>query len=665
MLKKTIRKIATSTLLLLGGFLVYGEEYQDEDVIVVSSSKIDQSADSAVEKVNVISEEELENKGAKTIADALRSIPGVTVSNSVLKNKSSSVMIQGFEGQYVKILIDGVAVSAENAGAVYLERIPVENIDHIEIVQGASSALYGSDALGGVINIITKKPETGEKEIKVGGHLYEDYATSVQNKVGAGLSLAANNFSASANGSFDWHKGSTEEVIDSTIGAIDVTKTPNTRLGYADARIGWDSTTWKIALSGLYSDYYRKTTNIGTSRRSKYVSKNDYSEQRLSGTLSGEKELTDTISVKAFASAKKYDADLDETKLYSTSAATDSEAKLKEVESEAQLSWNPNDYHSLVVGLNGKTETGSGTSFEGSKTQALFSFFAQDDIDFTAGEKALVLSLGGRFDFQPKIDDCKRLCQATPKAGIKFSPFEETTLRLSYGMGYKLPALNQKYYVKYHSHGNSGFYIYGNKELDPELSHSFNFNIEQKIIDSIKFSAGGFYNRHKNMIDTHKVENGSSYFYEYENLSKAFTYGGSLGASGKFERVDFYLNYAYTVAKKIEDDEELDLTYRVPHRIAAGISCMIPVIETQVGFDGEWNSPQIVSEDGEEKSPDLLLLNFSVRKKFFDNKVEIYARGENILNNRHLNEGSNDESQEDFFALFDGPVFHFGTRIKL
>lgn len=140
----------------MAGFL-HAEDFQDEDVIVVSASKIDQLIDTSSEKVNVISEEELEKKGAKTLAEALRSVPGVIVSNSALKNKSSSVMIQEFDGQYVKVLVDGVAVSAENAGAVYLERIPIENIDHIEIVQGAASALYGSDAMGGVINIITKR----------------------------------------------------------------------------------------------------------------------------------------------------------------------------------------------------------------------------------------------------------------------------------------------------------------------------------------------------------------------------------------------------------------------------------------------------------------------------------------------------------------------------
>ena len=262
---------------------------------------------------------------------------------------------------------------------------------------------------------------------------------------------------------------------------------------------------------------------------------------------------------------------------------------------------------------------------------------------------------------QPGIKDSKTLFQATPKVNLKYMPFDSTTLRLGYGMGYKLPTLKQKYYVFYHSHGNSGFYVYGNRNLDPEYSHGFNLGIEQKAGEKIQLSAGGFYNIHKNLIDTEILDSGD---YQYKNIEKAFTYGGTFGISGKLERVDFSVNYTYTVAKQHTDDGYYDLTFRVPHRIAISLAYMIPVAETQICVDGEWNAPQFCAVNPDEKTPDLLLVNMTARKRFMDDNLEIYARAENLLNNKNFKKGSNDENQEEYFSLYDGLTFHFGLRFK-
>ena len=660
MKNKLIYVLLVATLI---SYNVVAEDFIDEDVIVVSASKIEQNIESSVEKVNVVSADELEKKGSKTIAEALLSIPGVTVTKSALNNKSSSVMMQGFDGQYVKILIDGVAVDGENGGAVYLERIPLENVERIEIVQGATSSLYGSDAMGGVINIITKK--TQEESALFSGNVSEDFASSLQSKTSLGLNFNTNGFFASTNGSFDWHKGCTETISDEKIGSVDKTKVPETTLGYADAKIGYKADTWNISFDGFFTDYVRNTTNIGTSKKSKYISKNNYSEKRFSGTLRGQKDFSETLSLKGYLNGKIYNAKLDETKLFSTTADSDVDSKNKVLESELQSSWTPNNYNALVCGLYGMFEVEEGSSFEDLKKQGLLSLFAQDTIDFTGGEEKLLLSLGGRLDLEPGTDGSKALFQATPKASIKYSPFESTAIRFGYGMGYKLPSLKQKYYVKYHSHGNTGFYIYGNKDLKSEYSHSFNLNLDQKIGSNIQLNAGAFYNMHKNLIDSQKVVlDDSSYFYQYKNVEKAYTYGGTFGIAGKFDRLDLNANYAYTVAKQYNGDDVFDLTFRVPHRITASLSYMIPVIETQLSLDGEWNSPQASSDTGDEHTPDLLLLNMTARKKFLNDSLEVFVRAENLLNTVHFKNGTNDENQEEYFSLYDGLLFHFGLRYK-
>ena len=91
---------------------------------------------------------------------------------------------------------------------------------------------------------------------------------------------------------------------------------------------------------------------------------------------------------------------------------------------------------------------------------------------------------------------------------------------------------------------------------------------------------------------------------------------------------------------------------------------MIPVIETQLSLDGEWNSPQASSDTGDEHTPDLLHLNMTARKKFLNDSLEVFVRTENLLNNVHFKNGTNDESQEEYFSLYDGLVFHLGLRYK-
>jgi len=131
--------------------------------------------DEAVERLHraIVSKEKITEMGAKNAAEVLQNIPGVTVTEHPMEG----VSMQGFSGAYVKVLIDGVAVGGDVGGASPIALIPASDIDHIEIVKGASSALYGSDAMGGVINIITKKNRTNwsvitKQEIDIHKHYY-------------------------------------------------------------------------------------------------------------------------------------------------------------------------------------------------------------------------------------------------------------------------------------------------------------------------------------------------------------------------------------------------------------------------------------------------------------------------------------------------------------
>src|SRR3954468_8804091 len=131
--------------------------HADEDTVVVTGTRTPERAQRATVKTDVITREEADRRGAATVADALASQPGLVVNPGSygFLGGVSALQIQGFDRDRVLILEDGERVVGDVGGAIDLSAIPTADLDRIEIVQGPTSSLYGSAALGGVVNIIT------------------------------------------------------------------------------------------------------------------------------------------------------------------------------------------------------------------------------------------------------------------------------------------------------------------------------------------------------------------------------------------------------------------------------------------------------------------------------------------------------------------------------
>ncbi|MEJ2142662.1 MAG: TonB-dependent receptor, partial [Gammaproteobacteria bacterium] len=129
----------------------------EQDAIIVTATRTAQIADESLSPVIVISREELEKETASEITDILHRYPGIDISRNGGPGQQSSIFIRGAESDHTLIMIDGIKINPGNIGTASIQNIPVEMIEQIEIVKGARSTLYGSDAIGGVINIITRK----------------------------------------------------------------------------------------------------------------------------------------------------------------------------------------------------------------------------------------------------------------------------------------------------------------------------------------------------------------------------------------------------------------------------------------------------------------------------------------------------------------------------
>ncbi len=143
-------------LVLISANIAFATERQEKPIIV-TATRTPQTVDSALASVTVISRQDIERQQARSVQDVLRGIPGVSISNNGGMGKTSFVFMRGTESDHVLVLIDNIKVGSATSGTTAFENIPIDQIERIEIVRGPRSSLYGSEAIGGVIHIITRK----------------------------------------------------------------------------------------------------------------------------------------------------------------------------------------------------------------------------------------------------------------------------------------------------------------------------------------------------------------------------------------------------------------------------------------------------------------------------------------------------------------------------
>jgi vitamin B12 transporter len=159
---------------LVSSFLVHAEE-----TVVITATRTPSSVGALLNDVSVISQEEIARSGQSTLADLLRSIPGVDIANNGGPGKVTSAFLRGANSAHTLVLVDGMRISSATVGTTALEHIPLGQIERIEVLRGPASSLYGADAIGGVIQIFTKAPKGPVKPtLEVGAGSYGTYSAN-------------------------------------------------------------------------------------------------------------------------------------------------------------------------------------------------------------------------------------------------------------------------------------------------------------------------------------------------------------------------------------------------------------------------------------------------------------------------------------------------------
>ena len=515
--------------------LIYGDEIQQ---VVVTGTRSPKLLLETPVLTQVISHADIVKADATNLKDLLQQVmPGVEF--SFAQNQMVHLNFSGFGGQSILILVDGERLAGETMDDVDFTRLSMANVDHIEIVKGAASALYGSNANGGVINIITK-----EATKKLSATVDARWAKHGEQRYGLALQNAGNRWSNSLNinrtaqDNYDVH--SDEGAIARTITTIFGDKTWN----FAD-KASWRPID-KLKVTGRGGYFIRQVErNVASPERYR-----DFNAgAKAQWTISSNDILEGSYSFDQYdKSTWLRDRKLD-TRNYSN------------VQNSVRLLYNHTfGDNVLTAGADYLYDYLNNTKLAGSHRQQSADAFAQFD-----------WKLNSRWEFVGALRydyfSDHHLQRVTPKLSIRHTPLDHLNVRFGYSMGFRAPTLKEKYY----DFDMLGIWtITGNPLLKPEVSQNYNLSVEY-----VKGNYGIMIAGYCNDV-SHKITSGNPYYASptdvaprlpYVNIDRMYVAGAEASARAQWScGINARLSYSFVDEDAGHKDGEQLATPYLPSR---------------------------------------------------------------------------------------------------
>lgn len=476
--------LLAGTTVVWGGTAFAAEDLQEfalDDMVVTASrvptQKIDTPAD-----ISVITKEEIADQNYASASDALRAIPGVNVLGSGAKGSSmgqDKILLNGDER--VLVLVDGRRMnlgSSGNSSADWLP--PVNAIERIEVLKGGGSALYGTDAVGGVINVIMKKGSD------IGNHV------TVK---AAGGSWNAEQYAISASGS-----------TDSGLGLIvSATKERRGEYKFKNANgksqllknSGYDDTGVIVKLDQKVGDDNRIGVNFehinadGGSPFGYSGFGNTDSHKRISNNVALRYDWNESSDERGYVQVYK---NYQHAHFRSPVASRQSNFTDSTIGLEAQQNFKFSDTDELTVGLEYyKTTVDNTALYTGERDINNKAIFAENRWEFAPSWQ---LNTGLRYDHHSKYGS-----EVTPKVALNKKFDDNSNVYLSWGRVFNAPTTDDLFWHQVDSSQWGTFYTYGDPNLKPEKGYVWTFGGNTKLNEKTSLSANVFYSKITDAID--------------------------------------------------------------------------------------------------------------------------------------------------------------------
>ncbi len=471
--------LITCGLMLSGSPQILGNELPNDsteslfllDEIVVTGTRAPKLLKDAPVQTVLITAKDIARTDATNIEDLLQQeMPGIEFSYAM--NQQVHMNFGGFGGQGVLFLVDGERLAGETMDDVDFNRLLMANVERIEIVRGASSAIYGSNAGGGVINIITKeasRPWNVNLDARIGKHREQRYGLTLSNR----YKIISNTLSGSFN----------------SIDNYDVNSAPNPATRVFTTVYG--NRTWdlKEQFSVRPSEWLRLTARAGFFFRQ--LTRTEDTPERYrdySAGLRGDLNLGKGNDLNVSYSFDQYDkSDFHKISGLDIRSYSNVQNSLRALYSHTSARGDI-----ITAGADYVHDYLMNTKLDGNKrTQDNADVFLQYDWLATSRLEAVGVV---RYDW---FSD-GNISRVTPKLSLRYRPASRLNLRLSYGMGFRAPTLKEKYY----DFDMAGIWIVkGNPALKPESSHNLNISADYTV-RNYNLTATGYYNRVRDKITT-------------------------------------------------------------------------------------------------------------------------------------------------------------------
>jgi vitamin B12 transporter len=558
--------------------------------VVVTATKTEKSPHDVTQSVTVITGDEIQRSSAETVAEAVKYASSVDIREYGSRGAISSVSLRGAGYQQVLVLLDGKRLNSASAGGYDLSSlsVPLENIERIEIVRGSSSALYGADAVGGVVHIITKKPV--DTSISINGtrgpHGYE--------ASGAGLSGRSDAIYYVLSGGKERSHGERENSAYDQV--------------TAGIKLGYDLSAASSIEASM--DYLDKELDVPghiqfPTPLAQQTNKNMIYGLRYKVMFS--KELDANVNVYETEEKLTYQ---------NPDPIFPEDSRHKSITSgaEAQINWLVNTWNIFSVGAEAR-EDKLASSDAGDHRASLSAVYIQDEI--SAGEM-VILVLGGRNDSHSVYGD-----QFSPRASVRIiDPETHTILRASAGESFRAPTLNDLYWP-------DTTFSAGNPALRPETAEEYEYGVEQLLGKGSMIKFTNFYRKVTDMIEW---QPDADFKFSPVNIGKARIEGFEAEARVVYAMVTFLINYT-----DINPVNELtgEKIYSVPHVQFGGSLHLALDEETRLSFDGRRVKHYV--PDGEEKW-DYYTVDGKITGNLFSNKsgkADIFIGMKNMFNRKY------------------------------
>ncbi len=546
--------------------------------VVVTGSGHHQRLKSTATPVRVLSKQEIKEQGITTFDGALtRMMPQISMSPNSM---GTFLRLNGLGNKYILILINGQKLTGDISNNVDLNRINMARVKRIEVLDGAASSLYGSDAIAGVINIITDQPTRDlvsvTSDTRVSGHglLTENIALDIyKNGFGSYTSFSRDRADSYRINDVEYVKGSDTET-QPTIAPFFT--------GYRSNLVGQKFTyapDEHLALNAGI-DYSYKITDRPNTRKD-ITGGTDY-EMRYKGlrwNVGGIYKFTSRNSLQAdftvdrFRYGKQYDV---ATKTYAIDDYVQSK-KQRSMEAQLKAILGLMNNSTTIFGADWRKDYLTATSGNINQNAYTAAAFAQHEMLFF---DRLTATVGLRLTYHETFD-----WHLTPKATLMYAP-GNFRLRATYSAGFRAPGLDELYYHYFSVNRGKAQIIFGNKELKPEKSNYFSLNAEYRT-NLIAVSVTGFLNRINDMvirqnidIDANSLAMLQNEFPEmtadqaqkleryslYKNSDKGDVKGLQVNVSANlFTGFNLSANYVYTYARSYSDNRWALLERSIRH----------------------------------------------------------------------------------------------------